>query len=161
MKTRIKRSQSVQEPTSGYNESSIVIYESDEGVRVDVKLAHETVWLTQKQMAELFNTERSVITKHLGNIFASPQPVAELSGSVLWLVPWAHHVTLMDKVADLDPYVVHDAGACQRLEPQYPEPPDRFTSPSQSSQGRFQFRNHAACASIGLVHQTLKVGYNT
>jgi predicted nuclease of restriction endonuclease-like (RecB) superfamily len=31
-----------------------------------------------------------------------PQPVAELSGSVLWLVPWAHHVILMDKVADLD-----------------------------------------------------------
>jgi hypothetical protein len=30
-----------------------------EGVRVDVKLAHETVWLTQKQMAELFDTERS------------------------------------------------------------------------------------------------------
>lgn len=30
-----------------------------------------------------------------------PQPVALLSGSLLWLVPWAHHVILMDKVADL------------------------------------------------------------
>ena len=30
-----------------------------------------------------------------------PQPVAQLSGSLLWLLPWAHHVILMDKVADL------------------------------------------------------------
>jgi predicted nuclease of restriction endonuclease-like (RecB) superfamily len=30
-----------------------------------------------------------------------PQPVAQLSGSLLWLVPWAHHVILMDKMADL------------------------------------------------------------
>ena len=30
-----------------------------------------------------------------------PQPVAQLSGSLLWLVPWAHHAILMDKMADL------------------------------------------------------------
>ncbi|MBI2444686.1 MAG: virulence protein RhuM/Fic/DOC family protein [Candidatus Magasanikbacteria bacterium] len=39
--------------------------------RLEVRLRDETVWLTQKQMAELFSTERSVITKHLHNIFAS------------------------------------------------------------------------------------------
>ncbi|MDD4998189.1 MAG: hypothetical protein PHI99_08545 [Syntrophales bacterium] len=38
---------------------------------MEVKLDQETVWLTQKQMAELFKTERSVITKHLRNIFKS------------------------------------------------------------------------------------------
>jgi len=54
-----------------YNDNAIVIYESPEGVRVDVKLDHETIWLTQKQMAELFATERSVITRHLKNIFTS------------------------------------------------------------------------------------------
>ena len=54
-----------------YNHNAIVIYESPEGVRVDVKLDHETIWLTQKQMAELFATERSVITRHLKNIFTS------------------------------------------------------------------------------------------
>jgi len=54
-----------------YNDNAIVIYESPEGVRVDVKLDHETIWLTQKQMAELFATERSVITRHLRNIFTS------------------------------------------------------------------------------------------
>jgi hypothetical protein len=36
-----------------------------------VKLERETIWLTQKQMSELFDTERSVITEHLNNIFAS------------------------------------------------------------------------------------------
>jgi len=38
-------------------------------VTLEVKLKDETVWLTQAQMAELFLTERSVITKHLRNIF--------------------------------------------------------------------------------------------
>jgi prophage maintenance system killer protein len=63
----------VQEPPAGYNQSSIVIYQSPEGIRVDVKLEKETVWLTQKQMSELFETERSVITKHLKNIFTSKE----------------------------------------------------------------------------------------
>jgi death-on-curing family protein len=48
----------------------IVIYKAKSGnVRLDVKLEKETVWLTQKQLAGLFSTERSVITKHLNNIF--------------------------------------------------------------------------------------------
>jgi hypothetical protein len=50
----------------------VVIYEDPERrMRVDVRLEQETVWLTQKQMAQLFQTERSVITKHLRNIFTS------------------------------------------------------------------------------------------
>ena len=36
---------------------------------VEVRYERETVWLTQKLMAELFDVERSVITKHLKNIF--------------------------------------------------------------------------------------------
>ena len=48
----------------------IVVYEAPDGeVRVDVRLERETVWLTQQQMAELFGRERSVITKHLRNVF--------------------------------------------------------------------------------------------
>jgi hypothetical protein len=38
-------------------------------VRVDVRLDADTVWLTQDQMRELFGRERSVITKHIRNIF--------------------------------------------------------------------------------------------
>jgi hypothetical protein len=54
------------------NKSEIVIYRSKSGsVRLNVKLEDETVWLTQKQLSELFSTERSVITKHIKNIFES------------------------------------------------------------------------------------------
>jgi hypothetical protein len=38
---------------------------------LDVRFEEDTLWLTQKQIAELFATERSVITKHLRNIFNS------------------------------------------------------------------------------------------
>lgn len=50
--------------------SDIVIYQSEKGAAsLEVRLDHETVWLTQDQMAELFGRERSVITKHLRNVF--------------------------------------------------------------------------------------------
>jgi len=53
------------------NKNNIVLYQSPDGsASLDVHLDHETVWLTQKQMAELFQRERSVITKHLRNVFA-------------------------------------------------------------------------------------------
>ena len=71
MKRNITKPSMVQEAPPGYNESAIVIYQSAEGIQLDVKLEKETLWLTQKQMAVLFDTERSVITKHLNNIFAS------------------------------------------------------------------------------------------
>ena len=40
-------------------------------VNVEVLLKDETVWLTQNKIGELFGKERSVITKHLNNIFTS------------------------------------------------------------------------------------------
>lgn len=52
----------------------IVIYRTkDKKIRLEVKLEQEMVWLTQKQIAALFRTERSVITKHLHNIFKSKE----------------------------------------------------------------------------------------
>jgi death-on-curing family protein len=48
----------------------IVIYTTaDKEARLDVKLERDTVWLSQKQISELFKTERSVITKHINNVF--------------------------------------------------------------------------------------------
>jgi hypothetical protein len=44
---------------------------TDGTVSHDVRLERETIWLSQKQVSELFATERSVITKHLRNIFDS------------------------------------------------------------------------------------------
>ena len=51
-------------------EFQFLIYNTpQENVKIDVVIKDETVWLTQKAMATLFGAERSVITKHLGNIF--------------------------------------------------------------------------------------------
>ena len=48
----------------------VLVYEApDCQARVDVRLDHETVWLTQEQMGQLFGRERSVITKHVRNVF--------------------------------------------------------------------------------------------
>ena len=54
--------------------NQIVIYQTEDGqAQVDVRLENETVWLTQKQIAELFGTKRPAITKHLKNIYASEE----------------------------------------------------------------------------------------
>jgi len=54
--------------------NQIVIYQTEDGqTQVDVRLENETVWLTQKQIAELFGTKRPAITKHLKNIYASEE----------------------------------------------------------------------------------------
>ena len=48
----------------------IILYQTPDGkVSVNVRYESETFWLTQKAIADLFNTERSVITKHLSNIY--------------------------------------------------------------------------------------------
>jgi hypothetical protein len=51
---------------------NFLLYTGNEGkITVEVFLKDETVWLTQKAIGELFNRERSVITKHLKHIFSS------------------------------------------------------------------------------------------
>ena len=48
----------------------IIIYQPDEqSVRLEVRIEEDTVWLTQAQMAELFQTTRNNITLHISNIF--------------------------------------------------------------------------------------------
>ena len=49
---------------------SIVLYTTDDGnTQLEVKLEKDTVWLTQSQIAELFGRDRTVITRHIRNIF--------------------------------------------------------------------------------------------
>lgn len=51
-------------------QNQLVLFSSQDGnVTVDVTLEQDTVWLTQKQIGELFSKERSVITKHINNVF--------------------------------------------------------------------------------------------
>ena len=54
-----------------FKKGEVVIYKAADGPMIDVRLDQDTVWLTQKQMSGLFETERSVITKYLKNIFKS------------------------------------------------------------------------------------------
>ena len=58
--------------------NEIVIYQNSEGtIKLDVLLNEETVWLTQEQMSELFQRDRTVITKHIANIFEDGELVEE------------------------------------------------------------------------------------
>ncbi len=57
--------------------SQIVIFEPADGGHVTVRLEGDSLWLTQDQIADLFKRERSVITKHLRNIFKEGELVEE------------------------------------------------------------------------------------
>ena len=70
--------------------NEIVVYQPDETLRLDVRLENETVWLTQGQMADLFQRDRSVITRHIGNVFSEGELTE--GGNVQFL-----HIPLSDK----------------------------------------------------------------
>ena len=51
------------------NHGEIILYQPDETVKLEVRLEEETVWLTQAQMVELFNSTKQNISLHINNIF--------------------------------------------------------------------------------------------
>jgi len=66
-----KKQKIIESPLKG----EIILYHAPDGkAALDVRLEDNSLWLTQKQISELFETERSVITKHFGNIFRSGEP---------------------------------------------------------------------------------------
>ena len=61
-----------------FSQGELLVYQSDDGqALVDVRLKGETVWLTLKQIAELFERDKSVISRHFKNIFASGELTKE------------------------------------------------------------------------------------
>lgn len=50
-------------------ENEIILYQPDSSLSLNVRVENETVWLTQAQMTELFQTTRNNITIHIRNIF--------------------------------------------------------------------------------------------
>ncbi len=59
---------------SKMDENKIVIYQTEDGqTQIDVRLENETVWLTQAQMAELFETDRTSIVRHINNIYRADE----------------------------------------------------------------------------------------
>lgn len=55
----------------GKHEGEVVIYNPDDTVRLDVIIEKESVWLSQSQMGVLFGVDRTVIVRHIGNIYKS------------------------------------------------------------------------------------------
>lgn len=51
------------------NEGQIVLYQPDESISLEVKIEQETVWLTQPQMVQLFNSSKGNISEHITNIY--------------------------------------------------------------------------------------------
>lgn len=57
--------------TDPKSNSELILYQSEDGrTRLEVRLENETVWLTQSQMAELFQTSKQNVSLHIQNIFA-------------------------------------------------------------------------------------------
>ena len=49
--------------------NEIIVYQPDETIHLEVRLEDETVWLTQSRIGELFDVDRSVISRHIRNIY--------------------------------------------------------------------------------------------
>ena len=66
------------------NNSNILIYQTEDGeTKIETRLENETVWLSQMQMSELFQKERSVITKHINNVFKEGELDAKSNVQIL------------------------------------------------------------------------------
>ena len=58
----------------GTQQGSIILYQTEDGQsRIDVTLSGDTVWLTADQMAELFQRNKSTISRHIRNVFESEE----------------------------------------------------------------------------------------
>ena len=54
--------------------NEIIVYQPEGGeFHIEVRVDQDTVWLTQAQMAELFNTDRTSINRHIRNIFQTQE----------------------------------------------------------------------------------------
>ncbi|WP_297063787.1 virulence protein RhuM/Fic/DOC family protein [uncultured Duncaniella sp.] len=66
------------------NNSNLVIYKAPDGkMSIDVTVQNETVWLSQRQMAELFGKDQSVIARHISNVFKEGELEKESNMQIL------------------------------------------------------------------------------
>lgn len=79
-------------PATGENE--IILYQPDSTLSLNVRVEDETVWLTQQQMSDLFERDRTVITRHINNIFKENE--LDEKSNVHFL-----HIALSDKPVKL------------------------------------------------------------
>ena len=80
-------------------ENKIVIYQTEDGqTQIDVRLEDNTVWLTQSQMADLFQKDQSVIARHINNAFKD----GELEESNMHFLHNTQYKYRPTKIYDLD-----------------------------------------------------------
>ena len=94
----------IQTTQQGVQQGEIILYQPDETVRLEVRLEDDTVWLTQQQMAELFQTTRNNVTLHIGNVYKEHELVAESTSkeSLLVRMEGKRQVTRQRKLYNLD-----------------------------------------------------------
>ena len=63
------------------SENQIVVYQPNETIRLETRYAHESIWLTQLKIAELFGVQKAAISKHLKNIYSTGDLVREATVS--------------------------------------------------------------------------------
>ena len=68
------------------NNNEIILYQPDGSISLEVRVENETIWLTQKQMAQLYGTAVPAISKHIKNIFDSGELQAEATVSKMEIV---------------------------------------------------------------------------
>ena len=77
----------------------IIIYQTEDGqTKIDVRLENDTVWLTQAQMAELFEKDQSVVARHINNAIKD----GELDESNMHFLHNTHYKYRPTKIYDLD-----------------------------------------------------------
>ena len=103
----------------------IVIYQTQDGItQLDVRLDGDTVWLSQDQMAQLFERDKSVITRHISNIYSEGELPRESTSAKIAFVPQTRERTYEVTYYNLDVIIsagYRCLGAC--LLPRLSEPP--------------------------------------
>ena len=77
----------------------IVMYQPDETIRLEVRMEGETVWLTQQQMAELFQKDQSVVARHINNAFKEGELEENSNMQILHNTQYKYRPT---RIYDLD-----------------------------------------------------------
>lgn len=81
--TSIVAKNDTREDLHSVNTGEIVLYQLDNSITLEVRIEEETVWLTQAQMSDLFQKDRTTITRHINNVFSEGE--LEKDGNVHFL----------------------------------------------------------------------------
>ena len=124
----------------------IVVYGAADGaVRVDVRLDRDTVWLTQRQMAEVFDTTPENVLMHLRNVFSSKELDAEATTKDFLVVRSEGGRRVRRRIRHYDLDAIHLRGLPGQLEAGCALSPVGHMYPARTSGPRLHVARAAAC----------------